>query len=137
VEAQLFGAEKVYWAINMEHKEGPNGQKRLVPGPNRREQANILIDFKQQLAQLNPMQVSKHNVKIEHAFSIPLPENLPSSFLYCGEFMSQLAVTYELKANLVGLKQSAAGMPEGSTLYSVTEVAKIRARDPPTKQGIT
>jgi len=35
LEAQLFGAEKVYWALNMQH--GEKSQKRLVPGPNRRE----------------------------------------------------------------------------------------------------
>lgn len=122
MEAELFGSEKVYWALNMKQADGPSGQKRLVPGPNRREQANILIDFKQQLAQLNPMQVSKHNVKIEHTFSIPLPENLPSSFMYCGEFMSQLAVLYELKANLVGLKPAAPGaqMPEGTVVFGTT-----------------
>ena len=44
VEAQLFGSEKVYWALNMKHVEGAHGRKNLVPGPNRREQANILID---------------------------------------------------------------------------------------------
>ena len=43
VEAQLFGAEKVYWALNMKHP----GRKNLVPGPNRREQATILCDIKQ------------------------------------------------------------------------------------------
>ena len=59
-----------------------------MPGPNRREQATILCDIKQQLTQLNPMQMSQHNVKIEQPFSIPLPENLPSSFFYNGEFMS-------------------------------------------------
>ena len=137
LEAQLFGSEKVYWALNKSHMDGPNGQKRLVPGPNRREQANILIDFKQQLAQLNPMQVSKHNVKIEENFSIPLPENLPSSFFFCGEWMSQLTVQYDLKANLIGLKPAANGLPEGEVVFGVSQIAKIRARDPPAKQGIT
>jgi hypothetical protein len=47
--------------------------------------------------------------------------------------MSQIAIVYELKANLVGLKQSNTGMPEGTQLFSVTEIAKIRSRDPPTK----
>ena len=65
VEAQLFGAEKAYWALNMKHQPGNAGKKNLVPGPNRREQATILCDIKQQLTQLNPMQMSQHNVKIE------------------------------------------------------------------------
>ena len=76
--------------------------------------------------------------KIEHSFSIPLPESLPASFFYCGEFMSNLAVSYELKANLVGLKPSAVGgLPEGTVVFGVQELVKIRSRDPPTKQGIT
>lgn len=72
----------------MTHKDGNAGQKRLVPGPNRREQANILIDFKQQLSQVNPMQMKSKGTKIDCPFSIPLPENLASSFFYNGEFMS-------------------------------------------------
>ena len=84
------------------------------------------------------MQVSKHNVKIEQAFSIPLPEGLPSSFFYCGEFMSQLSISYKLKANLVGLKAPAAGgLPEGTVVYGTEADVVIRARDPPAKQGIT
>lgn len=52
--------------------------------------------------------------------------------------MSNLAVTYELKANLVGLKPSSVGgLPEGTVVFGVQELVKIRARDPPTKQGIT
>jgi len=65
------------------------------------------------------MQLSKSGTKIEHSFSIPLPENLPSSLYYCGEFMSRLGVVYELNANIVGLKPSAAGLPEGTTLFAV------------------
>jgi len=57
LEAQLFGCEKVYWAVNLKHQDGPAGRKQIVPGGNRRERANILIDFKQQLAQLSPMEV--------------------------------------------------------------------------------
>ena len=84
------------------------------------------------------MQVSQHNVKIEQPFSIPLPEGLPSSFFYCGEFMSQLSIGYKLKANLVGLKPPAAGgLPEGTVVYGAEEDVVIRGRDPPTKQGIT
>ena len=64
------------------------------------------------------MQICKTNIKIEHAFSIPLPEGLPASFFYFGEFMSNLGVIYELKANLVGLKKSTVGgLPEGSVVY--------------------
>ena len=55
----------MYWALNMKHQPGNAGKKNLVPGPNRREQATILCDIKQQLTQLNPMQMSQHNVKIE------------------------------------------------------------------------
>jgi len=51
--------------------------------------------------------------------------------------MSQIHVLYELKANLVGLKPSQSGMPEGTTVHSVTEIVKIRSRDPPVKQGVT
>ena len=84
------------------------------------------------------MQVSKANIKIEHAFSIPLPENLPSSFFYFGESMSNFGVIYELKANLVGLKNSSVGgLPEGTVVFGVKQLVKIRARDPPSKQGIT
>ena len=109
-----------------------------MPGPNRREQATILCDIKQQLAQLPPDKVSQHNVKIEQKFSIPLPENLPSSFFYNGEFMSQLSISYKLNANLVGLKPSAVGgLPEGTVVYGKSEDIIIRARDPPAKQGIT
>ena len=133
LEVQLFGAEKVYWAIQMQHGQA---LKNLVPGPNRREQANILIDFKQQLAQLNPMQLQTNKSKVEHPFSIPLPENLPSSLCYFGEFMSQIACVYELKANLVSLRPSAAG-PEGTVVLGNTSVVRLRARDPPVIQGIT
>lgn len=59
------------------------------------------------------MELSKSGTKIEHPFSIPLPENLPPSFFYCGEHMSKIAVVYELSANVVGIKPSAGGMPEG------------------------
>jgi len=41
----------------MKHQDGPAGRKQIVPGGNRRERANILIDYKQQLAQLSPMEV--------------------------------------------------------------------------------
>ena len=52
--------------------------------------------------------------------------------------MSQLAVIYELKANLIGLKPSdTKGLPEGVNLYGLSEIVKVRARDPPNKQGIT
>jgi hypothetical protein len=134
LEAQLFGSENVYWAINLAHQDGGGGQKRLVPGPNRREQANILIDVKQQLAQISPMEMQKKGANVEHSFSIPLPENLPSSLFFNGELMSQLAINYELKANLVGLKRaSLQGLPEGELVYGVKETVKIRGRDPPTK----
>jgi len=84
------------------------------------------------------MEMQKKGTKFEHQFTIPLPENLPSSLYYNGDLMSQIAVVYELKANLVGLKRATQhSLPEGEVVYGVTEVVKIRARDPPTKQGIT
>ena len=59
------------------------------------------------------------HVEVEYAFSIPLPEDLPSSLFYFGQSMSNLGVIYELKANLVGLKKSTVnGLPEGSVVYS-------------------
>ena len=51
--------------------------------------------------------------------------------------MSQIAILYELKANLVGLKPSQSGMPEGTCVFSANQVCKVRTRDPPVKQGIT
>ena len=53
--------------------------------------------------------------------------------------MSQLSVIYELKANLVGLKKSAndGALPDGKIIFGQTRIVKIRAHDPPNKQGIT
>ena len=52
--------------------------------------------------------------------------------------MSQLSISYNFCANLVGLKPSAVGgLPEGTIVYGRTEDVIIRARDPPAKQGIT
>ena len=136
IEAQVFGSESAFWALNMKH--GPGARKGLVPQPNKREQATILCDIKQQLQQLDATRVSQHNVKIDCPFSIPLPENLPSSVLYNGEFMSQLSISYRFNANLVGIKPSAAGgLPEGTVVFGRTEDVIIRARDPPAKQGIS
>ena len=47
IEAQVFGSESAFWALNMKH--GPGARKGLVPQPNKREQATILCDIKQQL----------------------------------------------------------------------------------------
>jgi len=83
------------------------------------------------------MQLQTNKVKIEHPFSIPLPAELPSSFCYFGEFMSQVACIYELKAYLVNLKPTAAGVPDGSVVLGTSCVVRIRARDPPVIEGIT
>ena len=50
------------------------------------------------------LMASKSQPKLQYEFMIPLPETLPSTFLYHGSRMSQLAVLYEFKAQLIGLK---------------------------------
>ena len=90
VEVSLFGSEKAYWASGYEHNKVQSYLKNLIPGDKRRSKANILIDFKQQLDQLNPMLMmqSKSQPKLKYEFTIPLPEGLPSTFLYHGSSMS-------------------------------------------------
>jgi len=84
------------------------------------------------------MEMQSKGKKVEHTFSIPLPEHLPSSLFFNGELMSQVSINYELKANLMGLKRnSLQGLPEGELVYGVKQLVKIRGRDPPAKQGIT
>ena len=50
IEVSLFGSEKAYWASDYQHGRNTSYEKRLIPGEKRRLKANILIDFKQQLA---------------------------------------------------------------------------------------
>ena len=70
-------------------------------------------------------------------FSIALPENLPSSFFYCGDMLSRFAVIYTVTVNLIGLKQTGSAAPDGTMLYNISEVTSIRAQDPIAKPGIS
>ena len=80
--------------------------------------------------------MQKNKTIIEHEISIPLPENLPSSFFYCGEKeASQISVVYELKASLLGVIPQNAGLLDEPVVVNKTQIVRIRARDPPNKQG--
>ena len=43
------------------------------------------------------------NKKFEMPFRIPLPDNLPSSFVYAGELLSYMRVNYLLNIKFLGL----------------------------------
>jgi hypothetical protein len=54
ITGDLFGNEHVYWAKNHKHDLTKTGKiKHLVPGDDRREAANILIQESMLIAQLD------------------------------------------------------------------------------------
>jgi hypothetical protein len=65
-----------------------------------------------------------------------LPETLPSSFMYCGDHMSQFKVVYNLNVKLVGLINTG-GVPQAQVLRDENQTVLIREREPPVKPGIT
>ncbi len=102
IELKLFGSESTWWAPKHKHDASrKTAYKRMVPAADRREQANILVDLKHQM-QISVMQLSSQK-QIVLPFSIPLPDNLPSSFIYCGQQLSILTVSYNLETSFLGL----------------------------------
>lgn len=135
MEIRLYGVESVFWAVD--HKHDPSRKtayKSMVPGDKRREQANILIDVTRNLQNLSPMQMQTEG-KIEVPFELPLPETLPSSFLYCGDMLSKIQVYYTLTCRLVGTEQVASMPP--TPLYTINKIVTIRQRDPAPRFSIT
>lgn len=63
-------------------------------------------------------------------FSIPLPDTLPSSFIYCGEELSVMTVIYTLTTKFIGLVGQPNSPPQGNLLYKDEKVVTIRAVDP-------
>jgi hypothetical protein len=57
IELQLFGEEHTYWALGEKHRSEVTNPKSMVHGDKRRESQKILIDEKQQLRQLSPMEI--------------------------------------------------------------------------------
>ena len=90
---KLVGEEKVYWAIGQAHTpNNTNPTKYTVDRDCRREENRTLIIEEKQLRQFSLSDTQTDGFTVHVPFSIPLPENLPSSFLYCGEMMSYISV---------------------------------------------
>ena len=93
--------------------------------------------MEQQIRHLSNIEITAANSTYEIPFSIPLPENLPSSMLYCGDLMSVFQTQYNVVASMIGLKKVAGlSLPEGQLLYEAKAIPVIRAVDPPVKHTI-
>lgn len=83
-----------------------------MPGDLRREHTRVLFNQECQLRQFYPQELHQNNGIVEVPFSIPLPDDLPASFIYCGEMMSCISVEYKLTAMMIGLKGHPNGTPQ-------------------------
>ena len=87
VDMQLIGEEKVWWTTKSSHTKTPKpGQnyRHLVSGQDRRDNYKQLIDIRHQIP-LDKATLLGGTRSIEVPFRLPLPDDLPSSFIYAGE----------------------------------------------------
>ena len=103
IAIRLTADEKVYWAAGSAHDpRADKATKHLVHGDMRRELQTNLLNIQQNLGQFFMQDLASQQYTKEVSFIIPLPDDLPPSFLYAGEMMSLLSVEYKLTAMLVG-----------------------------------
>ena len=135
IAIKLVGEEKVFWAVGQAHNPKINkATKHLVDGDMRREQNRTIIEQEKQLQQFMPQQLYQNQGLLQVQFSIPLPDDLPASFIYCGEMMSRFSVEYKLTAMMFGLKGAPGGTPETSLIIQQHQNLYIREFDPPMNQ---
>ena len=60
--------------------------------------------MEKQLRQFTFARLEHESFKVTVPFSLPLPDDLPPSFYYCGAMMSCMQITYRLTAMMIGLK---------------------------------
>ena len=132
---RLVGEEKIFWAPGYEHDpQAPKAVKHLVDGNSRRESNRLIINVEQQLRQLKFNKLTTDDIKVTVPFSIPLPDDLPPSFYYCGAMMSCLQVKYRLTAMMIGLKGGAAvnysQTPQSQLVIQDSQLLFVRELDP-------
>jgi hypothetical protein len=87
VDMQLIGEEKVWWNTKSSHTKTPKpGQnyRHLASGQDRRDNNKQLINIRHQIP-LDKATLLGGTRSIEVPFRLPLPDDLPSSFIYAGE----------------------------------------------------
>ena len=88
-----MGKENVYWAAGHAHNaKATKATKHLVNGDARREHSRNLINKELSLRKFHISELTSVQGKVQVPFCIPLPDDLPASFFYCGEMMSVLSV---------------------------------------------
>ena len=139
IAVRLVGEERVFWANGQQHNPQANkAVKHLVDGNLRRESYRLIINEERQLRQFNYHQLESQGFKVEVPFSIPLPDDLPPSFYYCGQMMSTMSIQYRLTGMMLGLKGSSqSATPQTQLVIQQQENLFIRELDPPGIQPIS